>query len=630
MSRPRLAAIATLLVVTGALAAFLVLGSSASTQPVSASEAIGSARNQPITGKLSKPGYTVIALARSGRAKTVRVRSGRFRLRPPAKKVTLHLRAPDGTYAGPVVVAGTWNLVKVAKKKLRRAERKLKKAKARLSKASGEKAVRKAKRKVKAARKKLKQARSGLKVARRRAAGKEVVLGVTHGAALGPISVKGAAGYAKAKLKVRQWKRWVVEEDRARAKKGVPIGAGNFGRVRVKKLKGPSSDPDLDGIPNPLDVDDDGDLILDDFDAKNKARALSSAGVDPSRPVEVAGRSSYNLSLPETVNANVSTSSEINGALSSYGKIGPLIENLQPDPGTLPELDCAADPQVPPRPGLTYCSEGGTGRLELNPAAADPNSVGDPFPACCDPDGDGFGSLTLDPDLAGGTVPVYARWLRHGATNAQIHTGDLFIVRAMVDGVEKEFPGVVTYVFATVPTLKSYSDEAGNSRTLSYPIPPGGPGTPQEGLPVADGPDADTDVEVTLNFWRPQRPAAAGEQGEWTDIGKIVYVAGAAFGLPRCPADAYSDLSSELAPYPGGVPVGHAGLQDTAADRPPNSANTFSFKLNLTKCVDSVAAAPPFDNPGDETQISVEGTPINSPVAGGPDQAQAAFWFERQ
>ena len=64
ISRPRLAAIATLLVVTVALAAFLVLGSSASTQAVSASSAAGSP-GEPITGKLSKPGYTVIALART-------------------------------------------------------------------------------------------------------------------------------------------------------------------------------------------------------------------------------------------------------------------------------------------------------------------------------------------------------------------------------------------------------------------------------------------------------------------------------------------------------------------------------------------------------------------------------------
>ena len=47
----------------------------------------------------------MIALAASGKAKTDRARGRKFKLRPPAKRVTLQLRAPDATYAGPIVVA---------------------------------------------------------------------------------------------------------------------------------------------------------------------------------------------------------------------------------------------------------------------------------------------------------------------------------------------------------------------------------------------------------------------------------------------------------------------------------------------------------------------------------------------
>ena len=60
-----------------------------------------------ITGKLSKPGYTVIAVASNGRAASARAPRGRFALVAPARKVTLHLRAPNGRYAGPVVLGGT-------------------------------------------------------------------------------------------------------------------------------------------------------------------------------------------------------------------------------------------------------------------------------------------------------------------------------------------------------------------------------------------------------------------------------------------------------------------------------------------------------------------------------------------
>ena len=67
--------------------------------------ALAQAKPARITGKLSAPRYTVIAMAASGEVKTGRTRHGKFKLRPPAKRVTLHLRAPDATYAGPIVVA---------------------------------------------------------------------------------------------------------------------------------------------------------------------------------------------------------------------------------------------------------------------------------------------------------------------------------------------------------------------------------------------------------------------------------------------------------------------------------------------------------------------------------------------
>ena len=55
------------------------------------------AKPKPITGKLSRPGYTVLALAANGKATSVVATHGKFHLKPPAKVVTLQLRAADGT-----------------------------------------------------------------------------------------------------------------------------------------------------------------------------------------------------------------------------------------------------------------------------------------------------------------------------------------------------------------------------------------------------------------------------------------------------------------------------------------------------------------------------------------------------
>ena len=184
-----------------ASAALLVVGAPAAAAP------------KPITGTLSKPGYTVIALAANGKAKAVRARRGKFRLVPPAAVVTLHLRTPRGIYAGPVLVS-------------------------------------------------------------RDRSATRVILGVKAGARLSRVAV--GRGYAS--LKARLARKSVDRTRWARARKGVPIGNGrNFGRVRSKPPRArPPGDRDADGVPDVLDIDDDGDLILDDLDRSTAARATQA------------------------------------------------------------------------------------------------------------------------------------------------------------------------------------------------------------------------------------------------------------------------------------------------------------------------------------------------------------------
>lgn len=211
----------------------------AATLLVLAAPPAAAARLAPISGKLSKPGYTLIALAGSGKASSVLVKKHSFKLRPPTKEVTLQLRAPDGVYAGPVVVGEKDN-------------------------------------------------------------GKLAVVGVKAGAKLGKVVIKGGKGYAKLKKKLAT--KFVDAKRTATAKKGAPIGAGNFGRVRVKKLKGPSSDPDLDGVPNLLDIDDNGNLILDKVDrSTTRSRARTAQAESPF----YIGTSLFGGWFGDAVNANV-------------------------------------------------------------------------------------------------------------------------------------------------------------------------------------------------------------------------------------------------------------------------------------------------------------------------------------
>ncbi len=475
-----------------------------------------------IGGTLSKRGYTVIALAAGGTATSVRVHRRRFRLRPPAERVTLQLRKRSGRYGGPIVIGR---------------ERK----------------------------------------------GKRAIVGVRAGARLGRIKVR--RGYAK--VAKRFPTRWIDGRRYARARKGVPIGAGRFGRVRSKppreRVRG---DLDLDGIPDPLDIDDDGDLILDSLDL-----SVGGSAHTPS----VGGVSHLTLELSRAVNANAAglSGEQIDAALAGSGSLDLGGVGVRADPGTAVELDCG-DPET----GLVYCRrKASSGRKIL----FDTPVFGVPFPSCCDADGDGFGALdraTVRADARAGGSRNRVRLLP-GVGSRRVRTGDLLIERAMIGGRKAAFTGTLQYVYSSVPALSSYRDEAGDSARPSYPAAPRARGNRLNGFPVADGPDRDSDVEVTLTFWRPQRRPIPGERGRWTDIGQELYTANIV-GLgddgqprpgPACPKDAYSETDPKLAPSRTRAPgFGPFALKDSTGDRPARG-RTLRFTLNLTRCLASIGAS---------------------------------------
>jgi hypothetical protein len=476
-----------------------------------------------ITGKLSKRGYTVIALDRNGHARSIFAKRGSFRLRPPGKQVTLHLRAPNGTYAGPIVV--------------RRVGGGTRKARAKSAGSKGK---------------------------------KPVIVGVKAGARLGKVKIKPGKGFALAKAIAAQSLDAGVT---ASANKGVPIGAGNFGRVRVRKLKGPGSDRDRDGIPASLDIDDDGDLVLDDVDPR-------TAGAGSAIKAQLQGDFNAFTGLflgatatPETaiVNANAPglSDEQIQSGLRARGTLQISV------PLDSAELNCGA---------LVYCSAGGTGRRDrfADPGPLDPNP--EAFPNCCDADHDGLGSLGPVPFGRGPGI-----LLQTGAGADQIRGGDVLLAEGREGGKPDELAATLNTIFATAPAIASFVDELGVTHVVPYPVASG------TVFPVVDGPDAGSDVSVTFTFWRPQRRPIPGElppgAGNWVDIGGLQHFAHipGASDKTFCPQSSYSETDPNLTP--GTAPVGGTtGLtevplfNDSAVDQAANTTNTFSYTLNLTEC----------------------------------------------
>jgi hypothetical protein len=490
-------------------------------------------------------GYSVIALARDGRSVAADGGAGgSFRLVPPARRVTLQLRTPRGQYGGPVVVG--------------------------------------------------------------RKGRNRVIVGVRAGASLGSIRVRGGFGQTRRRLLSLARDPGAF----AFAKRGRPRGAGRNGRVRLWPSLGTAGAPgsellraarrggdtDLDGVPDAFDVDDDGDLRLDNTDGRVaiSAAAGGDAAQDPFQPSSL-----LNVGLPETFLAEqMGLASGVAGfALNEHAAPPTSAEELRrlrnlalelrgllvfPLPRGTAELECGP---------LFYCTNFGSGR-DITRFRQFPNAF--------DPDRDGFGTMTdsrpfvPDRDGLGATAqidrPVFAfspgTDLRRAGVPGGIGTGDTFLEH-FASG--RPQPVSLGYVFDSVPAIKSY-DPGSGTQEIHYPVPGGGLGT--EGHPII----RQAGSPLTLTVWRPQRRAIPGEAGcpvasrecdEAVDVGGLTYVVAGKTNeeQPRrtfhCPASAYS-LPPGAEQTASRTP---AGVVDLEPDRPTRlSDHTLTFTLDFDQC----------------------------------------------
>jgi hypothetical protein len=355
------------------------------------------------------------------------------------------------------------------------------------------------------------------------------------------------------------------------------------------------------------------------------------------------------LTLKDTVNANAAalTLAQVNDTLARRGILW-IGGSLRSGVGI--ELDCGGAPAPGGwSGGLSYCTRGGTGRAFPGLfARSPPRSWPIAFPDAADANGNGFGELSALAGSAGQVtcqVPCVQAFLSHGATSDQIGTGDVLNWRVTLNGVETQFPTTLPDVYGTVPAVVSYRDGAGNSGTVTYPVPPPFVGSgadffgesqgPYQGFQVArcpagaPAPCVEGDVVVTLQFWRPQRRAIPDvEEGEWTDIGGLIYAPGVAGSdspaPPNCRATDVSTTDPNLSPATTASQVGQgAGFRDSAADRRANPANTLSFSVNLTKCYRAVNPGPPgFTwDPGESLAVWLAGG-VSDPLSGSTSAIQ--------
>jgi hypothetical protein len=378
----------------------------------------------------------------------------------------------------------------------------------------------------------------------------------------------------------------VIASTKTTAKNFIPVGLATNGlpssqvartALGVTALATTPTDVDKDGLVEALDIDDNGNGIIDNYD---------SVGVtQPENSFRVFSNLKLDMDASINLHATGLSTERVDAALRSVQTLAIAVAG---GTGETTELDCG---------GLTYCSSGGTGEAPPNNGSSFPGTAGGTF----DPDGDGFGTITKG---ATGDFQLATK-----AASSAISGGDTFIERVTsADGTERRIPGTLNFVFTSTPALKTIAINADAAQTIDYSVSVNRLGAINNCLSVpSSGP-----VSVTMVGWRPQRPgvSSAGESTH-VDIGnsKITIdipnaptttgAGGGAAGPGNCAVGTYLESDANLS-------MGGDGLQDNKGDIAADAANTYQFTVDVTGCLAAAPGGAIAWNPNEKLQLDLQ------------------------
>jgi hypothetical protein len=391
----------------------------------------------------------------------------------------------------------------------------------------------------------------------------EVYTSFKAGKKLGVLAKVGAAYVARSASTAA-----VVPTERATAANFVPVGLSKLGlgggtaasHLDVSAFADSLADSDSDGLVNALDIDDNGNGIIDNYDSATPATASSGS---------FRVFSNLKLDLEQSLNLHATNSLATSAIDTALQSVQTLAIQVAGSTSETTELDCGT---------LSYCTAGGTGQSNNQ---SFPGAAGGAF----DADSDGFGTITRGPT---GDFQLQTK-----ATSAAIGAGDTMIQRVTAaDGSERQVPGVLNFVFNSTPALKTIAVNGGAEQAIDYAATPR-LGSRQNCIQAPAG----GDVTLTITGWRPQRPgvATAGE-GEFVDIGRSLITvdipngpvavgsgAPGSNGPGNCVSSAYS------VPSDPNLTVTANGLQDGKADVSAVNTNTYSFTVDVSACLNAAS-----------------------------------------
>ena len=377
----------------------------------------------------------------------------------------------------------------------------------------------------------------------------------------------------------------------AAAVKGAPTGSGRLGLQQSSKKASaaqeggggggggggnggniPSgTDPDRDGLTSNIDVDDNGNGILDNQDSTQRPISAGLFATLSLRPGDAGTNFNATGVTQAQIDANVSGENTFNFIFYFGGGDLPATTGAY--------VDCGA---------LSYCNSV-TGTAVLSGLSESSPDL---------PRGTLWRNWRVDGNRAGNGLEkitnngqnAWAAGLQPRATTAQMAPGDLFNVVFRGAGGDVITPVALPSYPVTVPAIKTVTSGGVATTILNgNPASPGSNDSSAVALSAAG--------DLAFDYWRPQRRGIAGTgEAALIDMGNLHYTI--SIGSLRTAGGTEVRVSREFSCNAAGEPVSPEspggdfyGPADLTADAAPNPANTRTYTTNLRSCLSGAISA---------------------------------------
>ncbi len=394
---------------------------------------------------------------------------------------------------------------------------------------------------------------------------------------------------------------------------------------------GGGGDCDQDGVPNSVDVEDNGNMSLDGVDAISaKTSALLSVYFGL-RPHFLNQTNVYAGATSSSINSFLGSSDQEKGLNMSFWLPQQYIDVDKATTQPLENVwvECAS--------GQPWCFPGSptakvSGMSEFSRILPNLGEYGSmPWFAyhgsrcasgspCVASGEDDPNSLVRFASPQNQGMPVWSAAVRPSSANtvAQVVPGSMLSLKGRTSsGSVIEQPLSVSPYFVTSPALHSYTAD-GVKTTLDYPLSGSEPGASM-GNRIRVGANG----KITVEFWRPQRFPLPGESGSFYDVGGLKWGAriesynenGNFHRLDRPASCAVSALDGLTAIPPTGPDAGKAmptidsQTTDQVTDKAQASDRTIGFTIDVAQCLQDagVGAGPGW---GTMINLSAEGAQL--------------------